>query len=74
MASREELYALIEQLAKHVVEAPDKFTASQQNEEWTKFTFIHPLIQRLGWRGQGDVSFEVSSEDSEGFLDYVLTS
>ena len=48
MASRE-LVKLVERLARQVVDAPDTFAPSERNEEWTKFNFILPLLDGLGW-------------------------
>ena len=71
MASRE-LVKLVERLARQVVDAPDTFAPSERNEEWTKFNFILPLLDGLGWDRFNDVNYEVSAQDDEGALDFIL--
>lgn len=71
MASRE-FDELVKRLSQQVVDAPDVFEPSQRNEEWTKINFILPLLEGLGWDRFTDVAYEVSPQDVEGALDFVL--
>lgn len=63
---------LVGQLSHQVVDAPDRFGPTQRNEEWTKINFILPLLEGLGWDRLKDVSYEDSSQDVEGWLDFIL--
>jgi len=72
MVYREEFVKLIGQLSQQVVDATDTFGPTQRNEEWTKINFILPLLEGLGWNRLKDVSYEASSQDGEGWLDFIL--
>ena len=72
MVSREEFVKLVGQLSQQVVDATDKFRPTQRNEEWTKINFILPLLEGLGWDRLKDVSYEATSQDGEGWLDFIL--
>lgn len=71
MASKE-FVKLVGQLAQRIVNAPDKFSPSQRNEEWTKINFVLPLLDGLGWDQFIDISYEDSPEEIEGLLDFFL--
>lgn len=71
MATKE-FVKLLEQLIKRLKEAPDKFNPYQRNEEWTKNSFILPLLEGLGWDPFTDINYEDSPKDIEDSLDYVL--
>jgi len=70
MATRE-FIKLVERLSRQVVDAADTLELSR-NEEWTKMNFILPLLEALDWDRLKDVSYEDSSQDAEGRLDYIL--
>jgi hypothetical protein len=71
MAFRE-FVKLVEQLSQQVIDATDTLTRSQRNEEWTKFNFVLPLLEELGWDRLKDVSYEDSPQDVEGSLDFII--
>jgi len=71
MASKE-FVKLVVQIAQRIVDAPDNFSPSQRNEEWTKINFVLPLLEGLGWDQFNDISYEDSPEEIEGLLDFVL--
>ena len=71
MAPRE-FVKLVGQLSRRLVDAPDTFSPTQRNEEWTKINFILPLLEALGWDRFKDVNYEDSPQDIEGWLDFIL--
>ena len=74
MVSREEFIKLVGRLSEQVVDSPDSFTPTQRNEEWTKINFILPLLEALGWDRFKDIGYEDSSQEVEGWLDFMLLS
>lgn len=72
MVSTQEFVKLVGRLSKQIVEAADTFQPNQRNEEWTKINFILPLLEGLGWDRLKDVNYEDSSQDVEGWLDFIL--
>ena len=71
MASKE-FVKLVGRLSQQIIDATKAFGPAQRNEEWTKINFILPLLEGLGWDRFKDVSYEDSSQDVEGWLDFIL--
>ncbi len=73
MVSRDKFEKLIKELSQLVVDAPINFEPSQRNEEWTKYVFILPLLEGLGWDRCKDVGYEDKDKpDVEGSLDFII--